>query len=64
VAKKQDFMSKSMKGLKHGLTCPKCEGQISYVKLINTERSEKTNAWRFSQQQVAVCKCNENQFFS
>jgi hypothetical protein len=64
MAKKQDFMSKTMKGLKHGTTCPTCESQISYVKMVSTERSEKTNAWRFAQKQTAVCKCNENQIFS
>ena len=64
MAKKQDFMSKAMKGMKHGTICPKCEGQISFVRVINTERSQKTAAWRFAQQQVAVCKCNEKQIFS
>lgn len=64
MAKKQDFMSKTLKGIKHGTTCPTCQGQISYVRVINTERSDKTQAWRFSQKQTAVCKCNENQIFS
>jgi hypothetical protein len=64
MAKKQDFLSKTMKGIKHGAICPKCESQLSYVKVVNTEKSDKTSAWRFVQKQVAVCKCNEQKIFS
>jgi len=64
MAKKQDFMSKTMKHEMHGLTCPVCNSPISYVKVVNTEKSKKTSSWRFAQQNVGVCKCNEKEVYA
>ncbi len=64
MAKKQDFMSKTIKSDKHGVTCPVCNSQISHIRVVNTEKSKKTNSWRFNQNHVAVCKCNENEVYA
>ena len=57
-------MSKSQKLAKVGLICPVCESSITYMRVINTEKSDKTEAWRFNQNHVAVCKCNEKEVFA
>ena len=64
MAKKQDFLSKTLKKDKPGNICPTCESLISYIKYVKTERSKKTNSWRFSQKNLGVCKCNENEIYS
>lgn len=52
-----DKMAKSAQDLsKH---CTKCGESIATVKLVTSERSEKTKAWRFKNKLVRVCKCNE-----
>lgn len=64
MAKKQDFMSKTLKHDKHGNNCPVCNTPISFLKLVNTEKSDKTDSWRFNQKHVGVCKCNENEVYA
>jgi len=39
--------------------CPVCGEAISYIKLVTSERSDKSSAWRFNQKMVGICKCNE-----
>jgi hypothetical protein len=63
MAKKQDFLSKTMKKGQVGNKCPKCESTISYIRFVKTEKSKKTNSWRFNQKNVGVCKCNENEIY-
>lgn len=38
--------------------CPQCGEAYNTVKLIRSEKSDKTEAWRFKEQFVSVCKCN------
>lgn len=64
MAKKQDFISKTMKGSKHDSVCPVCEAPISYLRHVKTEKSDKTGAWRFNQNHVPVCKCNEKELYN
>ena len=61
MAKKQDFMSKTMKKSAFENICPKCETPISYMQVVKTEKSKKTDSWRFNQRFMGVCKCNENE---
>ena len=54
-----DKVSKASQDLtKH---CQKCGESITSVKLITSEKSSKTGAWRFNQKQVKMCKCNESE---
>jgi len=64
MAKKQDFLSKTLKSNKHGKVCPVCESQIIFVKVVKTEKSPKTDAWRFNQNNIGVCKCNEKEVYA
>jgi hypothetical protein len=61
MAKIKNFADKMSKDksafLKH---CPKCGEAITTVKLVASELSEKTGAYRFMQSFVGVCKCNGN----
>jgi hypothetical protein len=41
--------------------CPKCDGVMTVVQLVTSERSAVTGAWRFNQRFVSVCKCNEKE---
>ncbi len=61
MAKIQSFADKMSKDKSAFLKrCPKCGETIMTVKLVASELSEKTNAYRFMQSFVGVCKCNEN----
>ena len=63
MAKKQDFLSKTQK-TKHGKSCPVCGETFTYVKTVKTIPNEKTGAYRFAEQIVAVCKCNEKKMYA
>jgi len=62
MAKVQSFADKVNKGTKDFSThCQKCEESYTMIKLIKSEKSEKTNAYKFNQKMVAMCKCNEKE---
>jgi hypothetical protein len=61
MAKVKSFADKMAKDKKDFTThCPKCGESITTIKLVASELSEKTGAYRFKQSFVGVCKCNEN----
>lgn len=64
MAKKQDFASKSMKLAKQGKICPICNEIFTSVLKVNMVKAEKTDAYRFVEQRVAVCKCNEQEVYA
>jgi hypothetical protein len=39
--------------------CKKCNESVTTVKMVVTERSPKTGAYRFKEKFVGICKCNE-----
>ena len=41
--------------------CPVCNQQLSSVKLVESVISEDTGAWKFQENHVKVCKCNQNE---
>ena len=60
MAKAKSFADKVAKQtLDFSLHCAECGESLSAVKVITSERSEKTGAYRFRQKLVKVCKCNE-----
>lgn len=62
MAKAKTFADKLSKSKQDFTThCPTCGESISTVKLIVSEKSEKTGAWRFNQNFVGICKCNEKE---
>jgi hypothetical protein len=61
MAKAKSFADKIAKDKKDFTThCPKCGESITTIKLVASELSEKTGAYRFKQSFVGVCKCNAN----
>jgi len=62
MAKGKSFMDKVAKSAqdftKH---CPKCGESITTVKLVTSEFSDKTGAYRFKQRLVGLCKCTEKE---
>lgn len=64
MAKKQDFASKTMKQAQHGASCPVCNEFYSHVVSVNMVPSKKEGAYRFAEQNVAICKCNEKEVYS
>jgi hypothetical protein len=62
MAKLKSFSDKMAKAtLDFTQHCKKCGESIQTVKLITSEKSSKTKAWRFNQKFVGLCKCNENE---
>jgi len=62
MAKSKSFADKLAKSsLDYTKHCPTCGESISTIKLVTSERSEKTGAWRFNQKFVGICKCNEKE---
>ena len=65
MAKGKSFMDKVAKsGQDTTIHCPECGESISMIKLVSSERSEKTGAYRFKQKFIGMCKCNENDLSS
>jgi hypothetical protein len=62
MAKAKSFADKVAKASidfhKH---CPKCGGPINTIHLVTSEKSGHSNAWRFREKDVGVCKCNEKE---
>jgi hypothetical protein len=62
MAKGKSFMDKVAKAsqdfTKH---CPKCGESIMTVRLVTSEISDKTGAYRFKQKLVGLCRCNEKE---
>lgn len=64
MAKKvKTFADKMKKGKHDENICPKCNGEIQRVKFVKSVKSESSNSWRFNQNMVDVCKCNEKEVY-
>jgi len=62
--KDRTFASKMAKGNQNlGRTCPKCGEVYQMVKVVASEKSE-FGAWKFKENVVNVCKCNEKEVYA
>ena len=61
MARKTRTFADKLKKKKHVVHCPKCKGPIQPVLYIKSVRSETTGAWKFRQNLVGVCKCNQSE---
>jgi len=43
--------------------CSVCKTEIQRVMLIKSVKSEEKNSWKFNQNMVNVCKCNEKEVY-
>jgi hypothetical protein len=64
MAKKQDFASKTMKLGKLGKTCPVCNELYSTILSVNMVPAKKEGSYRFIEQRVSICKCNEQEVYA
>lgn len=64
MGKAKSFVDKVAKSAQdYSKHCPECGESIVTVKLVTSERSAKTGAWRFNQRFVGICKCNQKEIF-
>ncbi len=65
MGKDRSFAAKVAKGAveKPGKHCPKCGQLMDPVFLVASEKSSQ-GSWKFRENMVDVCKCNENEVFS
>ena len=64
MAKSQDFAEKVRKaGAEKGVKCPKC-GTIKVPTLYVQAVRSAHGSYRFNQQRVQICKCNEKQIYA
>ena len=60
MGKAKSFADKVSKGMSDKSShCAECGEARTIIKLIDSEKSEKTGAWKFNQNFVGMCKCNE-----
>lgn len=64
MARKQRTFAEKVQKKKHEIICSKCNSPIQTVFLVRTVKSEHTNAWKFKQRLVQVCKCNQKEVYS
>jgi hypothetical protein len=63
MAKSTSFAEKVAKSAEdHTRHCSVCDQSITTVKLVTSEYSPETGAWRFRQKFVGICKCNEKEY--
>lgn len=63
MAKKQDFLSKTMKQAKHGKACPVCGEVYTQAKSVVLMPSEKSKSYHFQERNLSICKCNQKEVY-
>ncbi len=65
MAKEQSFAAKVAKATSgpSGTTCATCGEIYNMVRLVVSEKAETGKAWKFSQNLVRVCKCNQAEVY-
>lgn len=64
MAKKKDFASKIAKAQKRGTSCPVCGDVYSFVKKVESYYSEESGSWKYQNNNIKVCKCNEKEVYA
>jgi uncharacterized C2H2 Zn-finger protein len=64
MAKRTDFAEKAKKATQEkGVKCPKC-GAVKVPTLYVQSVRSAHGSYRFNQQHIHICKCNEKQVFA
>ncbi|MCP4724390.1 MAG: hypothetical protein GY863_05125 [bacterium] len=63
MVKERTFASKMLTKADKRI-CPECEGVIEMVKVFDSVKSEKSDAYKFVGNMVGVCKCNEKDVYN
>ncbi len=58
MAKGLSFEEKAKK-TKKVVHCPVCGGAVQHIRLVKAVRSQTKESWKFLDQNVGVCKCNQ-----
>ena len=61
MGKKQTFLDKTRKK-KNVAICPVCEGEIQRIRHVKAVKGQN-GTWRFRDQNIGVCKCNEKDIY-
>lgn len=63
MAKRQDFMSKTLKQARHGKVCPVCGEVYTQTKSVVLLSADKEKSYRFQEKNLNVCKCNQKDVY-
>lgn len=64
MAKDRSFAAKVAKASgKTADHCPTCNSSISHVLYVKSVFSDQTNAWKFKEGHMKVCKCNQQEVY-
>ncbi len=64
MAKKQTFADKLKKKQASAKTCPVCNEPIEYVLMVKSVEREDGKGYKFNQDHIGICKCNEKEVFA
>ncbi|MBN2357018.1 hypothetical protein JXO59_12955 [candidate division KSB1 bacterium] len=65
MAKDRSFQSKlarAQAGPSH--VCPVCKEAIVTYYVVQTDKNKKKDSWRFKDNYLPICKCNEKEYLS
>lgn len=64
MAKDRSFAAKTAKSAHEGeRVCSQCGEAYTNVKVVQSLQNKETGNWRFKNQIVALCKCNEKEYY-
>ncbi|NOY60569.1 MAG: hypothetical protein GXO75_16795 [Calditrichaeota bacterium] len=65
MSKDRSFASKLAKAAHlSSRHCPECGELYRTLKVVRTVKDETKNSWRFKENFVSICKCNEAEYLS
>ncbi|KPK96228.1 hypothetical protein AMJ80_01190 [bacterium SM23_31] len=65
MAKKvKTFAEKAMGKKSDAPVCPKCGEAYTPILVVNSEKNEEDNQWKFARKIAKLCKCNEKEVFA
>ncbi|MBD3385029.1 hypothetical protein GF407_08885 [candidate division KSB1 bacterium] len=64
MAKDRSFSAKTSKSAQEGQrVCQQCGEAYTNVKVVQSVKKENSDHWRFKEKIVAMCKCNEQEYY-
>ena len=64
MPKDRSFISKVQKAAGYTNKCDVCGETITTVMVVSSVKNEEKSSWRFKENYVAVCKCNEQEVYA
>jgi hypothetical protein len=64
MAKDRSFAAKTAKSAHEDQrVCRQCGEAYTNVKVVRSVKKENSDHWRFKEQIVAMCKCNQEEYY-